>query len=85
MLHVGNILIVDKINNNWIDAIYRQMAVRLTRWRCSHTLFGNLWSNESDTNVEDFDCTMNLFLLLNKNPVENIGNSKIILTLVPES
>ena len=51
-----------KINNNWINAKSRQMALILARWRCSLEFSGNPWSNESDANVEDSDCRVRMLL-----------------------
>ena len=52
----------DEINNNWIDAKYCQMTLQSARWHCSHAFIGNPWSNESDANVEDSDCTVQMLL-----------------------
>ena len=53
---------IGKINNNWIDAKYHQMAFRLARWCCSQVYFGESWSSKSDANVEDSDCTVWMLL-----------------------
>ena len=30
---------IDEINNDWIDAKYRQMGLQSARWRCSRVVF----------------------------------------------
>ena len=40
------------------------------RWRCSWALFGNVWSNKSDANVEDSDFTVQLLLFFSLESLE---------------
>ena len=52
---------IDEINNNWIDAKYRQISF----WYgavVGHFFLGTAWSNESHANVEDSDCTVWMLL-----------------------
>ena len=38
--------------------------------------FGNSWSNNSDTNVEDFDCTVRMLLFFSiNNPETQMGDN----------
>ena len=53
---------IDEINNNQIDAKSRQMAFPSARCHCSWEFFGNPWSNKSDANAEDSDCTVRMLL-----------------------
>ena len=60
--HDPEMSIEKKINTNWINAKYCQVMFHLPKWCCRWVFFGNPWSNESDANVEDSDCTVRMLL-----------------------
>ena len=53
-------IINNKARHNLIDAKYQQMAFRSV----PTTLLFGIWSNTSDANLEDSDCTVQMLLIV---------------------